>query len=163
VQKGGVRIEPGDTTGSLYFRKLYPLGVDAVVEAVRGVATGTARPVPQDEQAATFQGLVDDDVARIDLGRSAEEIDCLVRGCDPQPGAYLRIRGERVRLYDGRLERESDAPAGTVVAVDDDGLALALRGGTLRVGRVRAGAGKEAAGEFAERSGLAPGERVESG
>jgi methionyl-tRNA formyltransferase len=163
VQKGGVRIEPGDTTGSLYFRKLYPLGVQAVVEAVRGVGAGTARPVPQDERGATFQGLVDDAVARIDLGRSAEEIDRLVRGCDPQPGASLRIRGERVRLYDGRLEGESDAPPGTVVAVGEDGLALALRGGTLVVGRVRADAAKESAREFAARSGLAPGERVESG
>jgi methionyl-tRNA formyltransferase len=163
VQKGGVRIEPDDTTGTLYFRKLYPLGVEAVVEAVRGVADGTARPVAQDESAATFQGLVDDTVARIDLGRSAEEIDRLVRGCDPQPGAFVRIRGERVRLYDAHLEAASDAPPGTIVAVDDGGLGLALRGGTLRAGRVRADAGKEAARQYAERAGVAPGERVESG
>ena len=71
VQRGGVRIGPEDTAGSLYYRELYPLGVEAVVEAVAQVARGTAAYRPQDEAAASFQGLVDDTVARIDWRRPA--------------------------------------------------------------------------------------------
>jgi methionyl-tRNA formyltransferase len=162
VQKGGVRIDPDDTTGSLYFKKLYPLGVDAIVEAVDATAAGSAHPSPQDESQATFQGLVDDSVAGVDLSRPAEEIDRLVRGCDPQPGAFLRLDGEPLRLFDARLERNVEAEPGSVISVDDAGLRIALRGGALRVGRVRGDAGKEAAREFAERRGLAPGDRLEN-
>ena len=98
VQKGGEKIEPGDTVGSLFFNKLYPLGVQAVLEAVAGIDAGTARPRPQDESLATHQGLVGERDAAIDLGASADRIDRLVRGCDPQPGAWLRAKGVPVRL-----------------------------------------------------------------
>jgi methionyl-tRNA formyltransferase len=162
VQKGGVRIEPGDTAGSLYFEKLYSLGVDAIAEAVDAIASGEARPLPQDEARATFQGLVDDAVAGIDLERPADEIDRLVRGCDPQPGAFLRLEAEPVRLYDAGLEPAVDAPPGSLVSIDERGLRIALRGGSLRVGRVRADGAKEQGAAFAARRGLRAGDRLES-
>lgn len=163
VQRGGVEIAPDETTGSLYFDKLYPLGLDAIAEAVRLLDEGGARPLPQDEAAASFQGLVDDVVAALDLDRPAAELDRLARGCDPQPGAFVRRGGDALRLFDTRLEEAADAPAGTVVGVDSDGLRLALRGGTLVARRVRAERGKEPALEFAERTGLRAGERLASG
>jgi methionyl-tRNA formyltransferase len=163
VQKGGVEIGPEDTTGSLFFKKLSPLGVEAVVEAVNQIDAGTARLILQDASHATFQGLVDDSVAAIDLERPAVEIDRLVRGCDPQPGAFVHFRGEPLRLYDARLEPGSGGEPGTVIAIDEAALRLALRGAPLRVGRVRAERGKEAAREFAERNGLKVGDRLESG
>ncbi len=164
VQRGGVAIAPEDTAGTLYFQKLYPLGLDAIAETVRLVDTGAARPRPQDESGASFQGLVDDTVARIDLARPAAEIDRLVRGCDPQPGAFVSFRGAPVRLFDARLE--SGAPSerpGTLLGVDDAGARIALRGGVLRVARVRADAAKEAASVFAARAGMVPGRAFESG
>ena len=162
VQKGGVRIDPDETAGSLYFKKLYPLGIEAIAEAVRAVADRAARYVPQDESRATFQGLVDDAVARIDVARPADEIDRLVRGSDPQPGAFVRMRGQRVRLYDARLEPPPNVAPGTVASVEG-ALVLALRGGALRVGRVRADAGKEPAEAFIRRAGVSVGDWVESG
>jgi methionyl-tRNA formyltransferase len=127
------------------------------------VETGSAQPRAQDESQATFQGLVDDSVARIDLERPAEEVDRLIRGCDPQPGAFVKVRGERLRLYDGRLEPPSGAEPGTVAAVDAESVVLALRGGNIRAVRVRADQGKEPAAAFAERVGLRVGEPIESG
>src|SRR5262245_14977552 len=45
VQKGPVPIADSDTAASLYFDKLYALGVDAIAEAVGLVASGRAKPV----------------------------------------------------------------------------------------------------------------------
>ncbi|HXZ85984.1 MAG TPA: methionyl-tRNA formyltransferase, partial [Myxococcota bacterium] len=87
----------------------------------------------------------------------------LARGCDPQPGAFLRLGGKPVRLFDVALEPEVAATPGSVVRCDASGLVVALRGGALRVGRVRAELAKEAAQAFAARVGLAPGGRLESG
>ncbi|HTO55465.1 MAG TPA: methionyl-tRNA formyltransferase [Myxococcota bacterium] len=164
LQKGGVKISPTETTASLFFDKLQPLGIEALVEAVELVAQGRARPWAQDESRATHQGLVDDAVAAVDLSRSAAEIDRLVRGCDPQPGAFVRHEGRPLRLFEASLEGEAAGAPGTVLEVSDAGLALALRGGVLRVKRVRADSGaKEPARAFAERVGLSQGARLESG
>jgi len=159
VQKRGVEIRDTDTAGSLYFERLYPLGIEAIVEAVASIAAGTARGVPQDESRATAQGLATDAVARIDWTRDAFELDRLIRGCDPQPGAFARWRGEPLRLFDGRLlPGAADAPAGSVLGLENGRLVLAARGGRLAVGRLRLGEGKKLA---AAESGLEAGQRLE--
>jgi methionyl-tRNA formyltransferase len=156
VQKGGVPIEPEDTAGSLYFRKLYPLGVEAVVEAVARVADGSAEYREQDEAEASFQGLVDDGVARIDWGRSADELDRLIRGCDPQPGAHARRGAETVRLFEARREPGgAPARAGTLLPAEGSRLRVAARDGVLSFARARVGEGPKAP---ALESGLRPGD-----
>jgi methionyl-tRNA formyltransferase len=159
LQKGGVAIEPHHTAASLYFEKLYALGVEAMLEAVELVAQGRARPAPQDESRASFQGLVTDEVARLDWSKSAGELDRWIRGCDPNPGAHARWRGETVRLFGARLasREESGAAPGSVLAVTNDALRIAARGGVLEVAKLRVGSGaKVAAGE----AGIAPRERL---
>ncbi|MCU0667732.1 MAG: methionyl-tRNA formyltransferase [Myxococcota bacterium] len=159
VQKGGVPIADTDTAASLYFDKLYPLGVEAVLEAVDAIDRGTAKPRAQGEAGASFQGLVTDAVARIDWTRPAIEIDRLVRGCDPNPGARAeRASGASVRLFDARLEPgESGAPAGTVLGSDGGRVAIAARGGRVTVGKLRIDDGaKLPAGS----AGLEAGERL---
>jgi methionyl-tRNA formyltransferase len=159
VQRGGVAIEPHHTAASLYFERLYALGVEAMVEAVELVANGQARPVPQDESRASFQGLVTDEVARLDWAKNAAELDRWIRGCDPNPGAHARWQGETVRLFGGRLasREESGAAPGTVLTVAQDALRIAARGGVLEVAKLRVGDGAKLA---AGAAGVAAGERL---
>jgi methionyl-tRNA formyltransferase len=155
VQKGPVPIGPTDTAASLYFDKLYALGVDAVSEAVDAVAAGTARFEPQDESRASHQGLVTDEDARIDWSRDAEDLDRQVRGCDPSPGAWALREGEVVRLYDAHLESGEGTP-GEVLALEDGRVRIGARGGCLSVGRVKRGDGKK----LPAAEGLALGDRL---
>jgi methionyl-tRNA formyltransferase len=144
VQHGGVEIENTHTAGTLYFEKLYGLGVEAMAEAVAAVAAGTANYLPQDESKATFQGLVGDAEARVDWSRTAAEIDRLVRGCDPQPGAHVQLGEESVRLFDAELvDRSCSEPAGTLLGFEAGKLQIAALGGIVAVGRVRVGPGKK--------------------
>jgi methionyl-tRNA formyltransferase len=160
LQRGGVPIDDADNAATLYFQKLYPLGVEAVAEAVDLVDRGAARPRAQDESRATFQGLVDDAAAAIDFAKPAEELARLVRGCDPQPGAWARFGGAPIRLFDARfVEGEATAAPGTIVGADPDAIVVAARGGAIRVGRVKLGDGKKVApGETSLRTG----DRLES-
>lgn len=163
LQRRGVPIAPSDTAASLYFDKLYPLGVEAMVETVAAIAAGTARLSPQAEQGASFQGLLDDRAARLDFAAEAVVLDRRIRGCDPQPGAWALFGGEVVRLYGSSLEIEGgagggcsrDVEPGTITAIDPSGLHVAARGGDLRIAKVRRGEAKRAAHE----SGLKPGDR----
>ncbi len=158
VQKSGVQISDSDTTVSLYFDKLYKLGVDAMVEAVDGIADGTATFTPQTEEGASFQGLVDDEVARIDWSRPAVELDRLIRGCDPSPGAFGTLDGEPVRLFGSQLlPGAADEPSGTVLGLDGDRLVVAADGGRLAVAKVRVGDAKKVP---AREAGVAAGVRL---
>ena len=126
------------------------------VEVVDAIGAGTAALTPQVEEGASHQGLVDDEVARIDLGWDLAKVEQRIRGCDPSPGAWLEHDGQPVRLFGSSVESRSqtgDAP-GTVLAVGDDGLVLAVRGGSIRIQKVRGAAGKVTAAE----SGLAAGD-----
>jgi methionyl-tRNA formyltransferase len=158
VQKGPVPIGPADTAASLYFDKLYPLGLDALTEAVAAVADGSARYIPQDESQASHQGLVDEDTARLDWRKDARSLDRWVRGCDPQPGAWALRGEEQIRLFDGRLEPgAADGSPGEVVALEGGRVHLAAAEGRISAGRVRIGAGPKQA---ADESGLALGDRL---
>ena len=158
VQKGGVEIGPEDTSGTLYFKKLYALGVDATAEAVERVARGTAVYRAQDEARASAQGLVDDAVARIDWSKPAAELDRLIRGCDPQPGAHALRGTEPVRLFDARLEAGVPGEAaGTLLGVADGRMHVAARGGRLSFARAKVGSGAKVA---AAESGLRSGDRL---
>jgi methionyl-tRNA formyltransferase len=157
-QKGGIPISPIDNTASLYFDKLYPIGIEAMVEAVAAIDAGTARLSPQEEEGASFQGLVDEEVAKLDLAEDAISLDRRIRGCDPQPGAWLSLGDEQIRLYGSRVESQSEpseAP-GSILAVVESGLLLAARGGILRIQKVRRASGKCVAHE----SGLEAGDRL---
>jgi methionyl-tRNA formyltransferase len=159
VQKRGVAITSSDTTASLYFDKLYPLGVEAMIEAVNGVADGTASFTAQGEDGASFHGLVTDDVARIDWSRPTEEIDRLIRGCTPGPGAIASHGGDIVRLFGSRLlDGDSDAPAGTVLGSEGDELVIAAGRGCIAVSKVRRSDGKKVA---AAGAGLGLGVRLD--
>jgi methionyl-tRNA formyltransferase len=144
VQRAGVEISSTDTTASLYFDKLYPLGVEAMREAVTAVADGTARFEPQVSQGASFQGLVRDPEARLDWSRPGIELDRQIRGCDPQPGAHARAGDEVLRLFGSEFSaaEASEAP-GTVLGVTDGRLQIAVRGGRVSLAKGKLGAAKK--------------------
>lgn len=161
LQQGGFAIEKHHTAASLYFEQLYEPGVAAMLRAVELVERGEAQPRPQDERLASHQGLVDDEVARMDWERPAADLDCLLRGCDPNPGAHTRLDGETLRLFGCRLEAPEEAEGahaaapGTVLSCGES-LRIAALGGVLRVAKLRRAKGpKLPAAQF----GIAPGAR----
>jgi len=156
-----IPIGPADTTGSLYFNRLFPLGIEAIAESVDLIRAGRAPRLVQDESQATCEPLCNDRVALIDWGKSAAEVYNLIRGCDPQPGAYTFYQGRKVRFFDARLADISRPKAGPgeVLAVDEGGLTVAACSGAIRIGKVRTDAGKQDAAAFAATERLKPGDR----
>ena len=155
-------IGPDDTAGTLYYRTLYPLGVDTVADAVALIREGRAPRVAQDETRASYDPLVGDDHAVVDWTRPAAEIHNLIRGCDPQPGAHTLWRGARLRLYEPRrVVGTAGAVPGTVLALGPEGLVVACGdGGAVRCTRARDGGTKAAAAEVAQTIGLPAGSRL---
>jgi methionyl-tRNA formyltransferase len=131
-------IRDEDTVGSLYFNRLFPLGIETMTEAIELIKAGRAPAIAQDESLATYEPPCRDEHAKVDFARSAREVFNLVRGCDPQPGAHAQAGGERLRLYEPMLEnRRSESPPGTIVSIDTAGMRVALADATMMVRRVR--------------------------
>jgi methionyl-tRNA formyltransferase len=155
-----INIGPDDTTGSLYFNHLFPKGVDAILESIDLIKAGNAPKIPQDEDGATYEPPCDDRVAGIGWDKPAGELYNLVRGCDPQPGAFALFKGEKTRFYGAKLMEETvDKTPGTILDIDDQGIHVAVSGGRLVVGKVRpAKGGKVAASEFAAEQDIKSGD-----
>ena len=114
-----IAIGPDDTLGSVYFNHLFPLGVDAMIEAVDQVRAGQAPKIEQDPDAGSYEGWCRAEQAEIDWSRPAGDVYNLIRGCNPQPGAWTRCNGERLQLFDSRRGGQTDARPGTVLSVGD--------------------------------------------
>ena len=159
-----VAIGPDDTAGSLYYEKIFPLGLDAIEEAVGRIAEDRAPRIPQDESLASYDPLCRDEHVGIGWSRPAREVYDLVRGADPQPGAWGLLGGEKIRFYDCRLGASGRGEPGQVLAIREEDAEVALVGGVLRVRRLRAGdsATKSTPAELARAGRLRVGDRLES-
>ena len=131
-------IGPNDTLGTVYFDRLFPMGVEAMLESVDLVKAGKAPRIKQDESKATYEGRATADIARIDWGKSWRQIDPLVRGCNPAPGAWTTLDGKTLQIFDISRCRRKDPKGiggkyGEVVAVDADGFTVVCPDGRIKV------------------------------
>ena len=134
-----VEIRDTDTLGSLYFDRLYPLGVAALLEAVDLVRAGTAPKIVQDESRATYEGWCKKEHVQIDWQKpfqtSGTSSAAPIRNRAPGPPTG----GRRVQLLDARkLAGAAPGRPGEVTAVDDAGVTIAAAGtdpGDSRAGR----------------------------
>lgn len=147
-----VDIDPVETTGELYYNKLFPLGVAGMVEAVDLIAKGQAPRVPQNHSVATYFSPCDERTTRLNWNRPALMVFNFIRGCDPQPGARTTFRGDKVQLYHATFIPEAQAGApGEIMELGDQGIKVAVVGAALLIGRFRTKElGKVNAAEFIE-------------
>ena len=136
-----------------------------MAEAVELIKSGKAPRIPQDESKATYEPPCDDRFASVDFEKSVREIHNLIRGCDPQPGAYTNVKGRKVRLYDAKMDLLSaDKSPGEIVAIDERGIQIAAKGGFIRIGKLRVDKGEKITPiEFAQAVGIKRGDRCGSG
>ena len=155
-----IEITPDDTLGSVYFDKVFPLGVAAVLESVELVRAGDPPRIVQDESKATYESWCRAGNAKIDWERSAGEVYNLIRGCNPQPGAWTTLNGETLQIFDCEPAPGSGRP-GRVCAIDDESFTVNAGLGGIRIKRVRlAKGGKVKAPEFIAENGIEIGTRL---
>jgi methionyl-tRNA formyltransferase len=158
-------IGPADTLGSVYFDRLFPMGVDAMLEAIDLVKAGKAPRIKQDESKATYEGRCGPDNARIDWGKPWIQIDRLIRGCNPAPGAWTTLDGKTLKIFEAKPVPAKDPKGiagkmGEVAEASSDGFTVVCADGRMKVLRVQPSDGaKIPAGEFAGNAKLTQGKR----
>src|SRR6201997_898365 len=138
-----VPIGPDDTAGSLYFDKIFPLGVEALVQAADLVVSGRATETTQDESKATYEGWVREAESHIDWATHIAFVYDLIRGCNPAPGAWTNYGERKLYLFDARkiaagtFGMVRGRKIGEVVSVGDAGMRILAQGGHVEISRVR--------------------------
>jgi methionyl-tRNA formyltransferase len=155
-----VGIGPDDTLGTVYFKSLFPMGVEAMMESVDLVRDGKAPKVDQDHSKKTYESWCRKKDVRIDWSKPVQEVHNLIRGADPAPGAWTAHGDVELKLFGSAMVDGEGAP-GEVLDISDEGMTIAAGGGALRVGRVRAPKEKKiGASEYAQGAGLSAGTKL---
>jgi methionyl-tRNA formyltransferase len=155
-------IGPDDTVGSVYFDRLFPMGVEALLEAADLVVSGRAPCEIQDESVATYEGWCRAPEARINWHNHVDLVYNLIRGCNPAPGAWTLFKGKKLQLLDARKHPTrtfcaARGKVGTVTKVEGHSLFIASQGGQIEVFKVKYDDGKKIpASQFCAAAGIVP-------
>ena len=147
-------IAPDDTLASVYFDRLFPMGVKAMLEAADLVAAGKHREVVQDESKATYEGWCRKAEARLNWANHVDFVYNTIRGCNPAPGAWSTLEGKELQIFDARKHPVRTFGAvkgkiGEVVELTDKSFQVSSQGGRIEVLRAKLGDGKKVtAGEL---------------
>ncbi len=135
IAQRAVEVGPRDTATDL-FHKTVDLIEPLVTESLEAIASGQARPVPQDRSKATFFHKRSIEDSRIDWSWPAEDIERLVRAqSDPYPNAFTYHRGERLRITRAFVtEKTYGGTPGRVFIREGDGVVI-VAGADARYGR----------------------------
>ncbi|MBT8347514.1 MAG: methionyl-tRNA formyltransferase [Desulfofustis sp.] len=143
-----VDITSDDTVKSVYFGKLYPLGIRMIAEAVRLIREGKATPTDQDESLASFQPVISTSDTVVDWTQSTETIFNLIRGSNPSPGAVTRLGDQTCAFYDATPSDQQGEP-GTVIEIAPDAFTVATGDGAITISSAKPpGQKKLAASDF---------------
>ena len=156
-------IGPDETIGEVYFSKLFPMGVKAMIEAADLVHAGKHTETVQDESQASYEGWCRAGEAQIHWAGHVDSVYNLIRGTNPAPGAWTTLNGKKLQVFEARkhlFRKFGDVVGkiGEVAEVGDASFKVTAQGGMIEVLRARGEDGKKVSGgEFARAHGLAKG------
>ena len=143
-------IGPDDTLGTVYFDRLFPMGVQAMLEAADLVVAGKHRERVQDESQATYEGWFREGESRINWANHVDVVHNLIRACNPAPGAWTTLAGVRLQIFDCKKHPVRTFGAvkgkiGEVVECTAASFQVTAQGGRIEVLRAKLGDGKKVA------------------
>jgi methionyl-tRNA formyltransferase len=143
-------ISADDTLGTVYFDRLFPMGVKAMLEAADLVIANKHREVVQDESQASYEGWCRKAEAKLNWANHVDFVYNTIRGCNPAPGAWTTLEGKELQIFDARKHPVRTFSAvkgkiGEVVEVTDKSFQVTAQGGRIEVLRAKLADGKKVA------------------
>ena len=128
--KKEVEIGEGETAGQLTERMSH-IGAALLKETLPAYWAGEITPIPQKEEEMTYDPMLNKELGKIDWTKSAFEIDCLVRGVNPWPGAFSKMNGDVIKVWLAKKSDKttSEAPGTVIAASAKEGLIVACGNG----------------------------------
>jgi methionyl-tRNA formyltransferase len=142
-------VGENDTLGQVYFDRLFPMGVQAMLEAADLVVGGKHTETIQDESQATYEGWFREGEAKINWANHADVVHNPIRACDPAPGAWTTYNGTKLQVYESRKELvrtfgSVKGKIGEVVEAGGGKIVVSAQGGRIHLGKAKLGDAKKA-------------------
>jgi methionyl-tRNA formyltransferase len=154
-----VAIGPDDTLGKIYFDHLFPLGVQALLEAADLVVANRHQEIVQDESQANYEGWFGADAAQIHWATHITQVYNLIRACNPAPGAWTKFGEQKVQIYDAHKHvaptfASVKGKPGEITQITLDSFFVACNGGQIEVLKAKGASGKVTGAELAKELNL---------
>src|SRR3954469_17835564 len=156
-------ISENDTLGTVYFDRLFPMGVQAMLEAAALVVAGKHKEVVQDESQASYEGWFRGNEAKVHWNNHVDFIHNVIRGADPAPGAWTTINGKKLQLFGSKKHPVRTFGAvkgkiGEITEITDTSMRITAQGGQIEVSKVKGEETKKISpAEWAKGAGVAVG------
>lgn len=155
-------IGPDDTVIDLYFKKIYPVAVESVLEVCDLFRAGDPPHIVPDEAQATYERRCTKRHSEINWHRPVGHVYDLIRGTNPAPGAWTTHKGAKLSVFDS-ARVPGDGISGRVRAISEDGIEVQCVGGRILMKRVRPeGGDKTPAAQWASEVSLQVGDELAS-
>lgn len=133
-----ITVEIGSMNASQLHDALSIAGAKLLAETLPKLEAGEIIPQPQDGSKASYAGLIRKQDGKIDFSKSPEEIERLIRGFDPWPGAYCDYEGTLLKLWAAKpLKETSQTAYGTIISATKEGVKICCNGGILLVTEIQ--------------------------
>ncbi|MCG8481671.1 MAG: methionyl-tRNA formyltransferase [Clostridia bacterium] len=125
------------TTGQLH-DILAEMGGRLIVEALEKIQSKTTQPMKQNNEAASYAGMIHKKMGKIEWNKTADEIERLIRGLNPWPIAYTIYDHTIMKIWEAEvLDEISNAPYGTIVSISKSGLNVAAGDKILQIKKLQ--------------------------
>ena len=93
-----IELADDETAGSL-FDRIAAMSGPVLLKALNQIETGTAERIPQDNDGASYVGMLKKSMGKLNFNHNCKELECLIRGLIPWPGAYTFVNGKMLKLW----------------------------------------------------------------
>lgn len=132
ILQKSLKLAPDETAGTLHDR-LGELAGPVLLEAMDMIENGTADPIPQDDSKSTYVSMLDKSMGELDFTRSSEELERLIRGLIPWPGAFTYINGKMLKIWKAGIGDVSGLKPGEIYTGRVGELYIGTANGSLNI------------------------------
>lgn len=98
ILKEEIEISKEDTYGTIH-DKLSILGASALIKALRQIEDGTSIREKQDNSISSYVHIIKKETGKINFNKTSKEIINLIRGLNPNPGAYTSYKDIILKIW----------------------------------------------------------------
>lgn len=126
------------TTGDSLRQQLVSIGSAALIDAVKRLRQGPLAGTQQNDELANYAHKLSKAEAAIDWQQSAELIERKIRAFNSSNVCFGWYQGDRIKIWQAEsLQQSSTHPAGTILAVNKQGVQVACGEGMLNLSQVQ--------------------------
>ena len=142
IMSRSIKIEDNDNSLSLS-NKLSLLGANLLIDTLPKIFEGENFDIPQDNEEATYVGMLKREDEHIDFNNSVENIKNQVRAFSPEPYTFINIDDTEYKISEVEIKKCDVSKIGIIVEVNKDSFGITAKDGIVYIKRIKPSGKKE--------------------